>query len=141
MIDFLAFFLLGASLALGSIMLWGHDAQTITAHNAHNHCTKHKRRMIERAHSQENTSTWQAQQRDKEGWETDTLYLLTPTYFTASPNKHAWLCCACRVYSALFGFSFSASMSTFYYFSKTCKTEHAHKENGLYLLFSKPTQC
>ena len=45
-------------------------------------------------------------------WERPThcaCHPLRPAYITAHPNAYAWVGCACRVYSAAFGFSFSTS--------------------------------
>ena len=72
--------------------------------------------MIERTQTthrraQKKTCTQHAQQRDNEDWGIPTrcaCYPSRPTYVTAHPNVYTWVGCACRVYPAVFGFSFSA---------------------------------
>ena len=97
--------------------------------------------------AQEKTCTRQAQQWEKEDWgETHALCLLPPlapptsqhpSYVTAHPNTYTWFGCACRVYSPVFGFSFSAffgSTSTFTYAHPKITYIWFRITNGTFLL-------
>ena len=112
-IDFLAFFLPGASLSLRSCfgaMTHKRSLQKITKKNNRETQKQHTR-------ARENTCMWQAEQREKGDRERPMHLACYPpspclcnsvSYITAHSNAYAWVGCACWVDSAVFGFLFLA---------------------------------